>query len=631
MYHMGRRHRIPGSITRPLSSVLSPSQAGKKPDDVAKIVSAFKQGTVDTDNVISANTGAGSINSQTGNVSPSPFGAASSKVDRFNPIFDDLSRGTVAEDWIPRDPRLQNRMFRMMYARGVIEGPYVDLVSDLIWSDFEMTGIKDKVVRDTYYAAKEAVRVDKYLPSLTKEYMILGRVLVQMVLNQEKGIWSDMVVYDSDYLQITPIPRTGYMPKVDFLPPPEMQIWARSTDPRDVDSKKGIPKQMLDQMASSAPIPLDPTVTAYIPRRLFFNDPFGTSVYTRVIPLWGLEKSLINATLTGHRRRAGPIMQIAVGSDTWQPTPEQIDAIASAYIAAEGDTVSSVIGTYSDVTFNQVRGGLAGDLWKWSDDWMFLQEAKMRAFGVSDSLLSGDAQLDTAIAPTMFLERLKSIQSYFVETLLMQKFFRGLALLHGFRVRSQASLDHRVYVNGGDEDSEDLILPSLVFKRNLHQTPDAARADLLDRMEEKGIPVGMGERTRVLGGGDLMERFREVSSDMELRLKAVQLLALNKKINEMLEQAGSTEATQLKKQAESMAEQLKAIHFDDDTQPLDIAKMDEDTQQRAEDMMEMDAEGAVVHRPSTTKTLADARLDLAMDYGARAQLAGSLSKTGQIG
>ena len=35
--------------------------------------------------------------------------------DRFNPVYDDLARGAVSEDWIPKDPKFQNRMIRPMF------------------------------------------------------------------------------------------------------------------------------------------------------------------------------------------------------------------------------------------------------------------------------------------------------------------------------------------------------------------------------------------------------------------------------------------------------------------------------------------------------------------------------------
>ena len=580
----------------------------------------------------------GSGSGSSGGSAAATFGSSSAKVDRFNPVYDDLSRGTVAEDWIPRDPRLQNRMFRMMFARGQIEGPVVETISEMCWSDFDLGGIQDQKILDTYMAAKEAVRVDRYLEDITKEYLVIGRVVIQMILDPGQGIWTDMVIHDSDYLKITPIPRTGYMPKIDLIPSPDMQMWAKSLDPRDVEAKKGLPKSMLEQFMTNKPIPLDPSVTAYLPRRSFFNDVFGTSFYVRNIPLWGLEKSLINATLTGHRRRAGPITQIAVGSEMWEPTPEQIDALVSAYTAAEEDSVSSTIGTRYDVAFNQIRGGLQ-EMWKWQDEWAFLQEAKLKMFGVSEQLLTGDANIDTSTAPTIFLERLKAHRKYVTETFLMQKFFRALAVVHNFRKRSQAELSHRIRVDGDDHE---LILPTISFHKSLDQAADTARGDLLDKMEEKGIPVSMMEWNRSLGGGDLMERMRGAVEDLGFRLEAMKFQQLKQRTIALQEGAGDNE--NIDSDTKELQVEVKKLSFGKDTTGLDVAELSKRGKKRAEDMSEMDlgpnpntgprggdvaSSSADVIVPRDTRKIGTSEQDLAVDRSTRNRDPNSLSRVGK--
>lgn len=591
------------------------------------------------------NTGMGSsgMNGSTG------FGGNNARVDRFNPVYDDLSRGTVAEDWIPRDPRLQNRMFRMMFARGTVEGPVVETISELVWSDFDIGGIQDKSILSTYEAAKEAVKVERYLPDITKEHLVIGRAVVQMVLDPTVGVWTDMVIHDADYLKIGIIPRTGFMPKIDLMPNPELQAWARSQDPRDLEAKQGLPKALIDQFAENRPVPLDPKITAYLPRRSFFNDIFGTSFYVRNIPLWGLEKAMINATLTGYRRRAGPITQIAVGSEEWEPTPEQIDALVSAYTAAEEDSVSSTIGTRYDVAFNQIRGGL-NEMWKWSDEFAFLKEAKLAMFGVSELIITGEFNIDTTTAPTVFLERLKAHRKYIVDTFLMQKFFRALALVHGFRQRSQAELSHRVRVQNDDRD---IILPTLTFHRNLDVAADTARADLLDKMEEKGLPVSMQEWNRTLGGGDLMARMRASAEDLEFRLQAMKLSQVRGKVIAL--QEGAAENDKLEDDVDALLEELQEVKFADDRNPEEIARLSKKGKQRAKDIVEglefsplvdaptaksprydiqdqpsLMASTSSVYVPSDTKVHGTAEEDLARDHAASNRDSNTLSKVGQV-
>lgn len=540
------------------------------------------------------------------------FGSSSARVDRYNPIYDDLSRGTVAEDWIPRDPRLQNRMFRIMYNRGAIEGPVVETIAELCWSDFDLAGVQDNQILDTYWAAKDNVRIDRYLEDVTKEFLVIGRVVVQFVLDPTLGIWSDAIIHDSDYLSITPIPRTGYMPKVDLIPSPEVQAWVKSQDPRDIESKKGISSELLKALGQNQPVPLDPSTTSYIPRRSFFNDVYGTSFFVRNIPLWGLEKSLINATLTGHRRRAGPITQIAVGSEQWEPTPDQIDSLVAAYTAAEEDSVSSTIGTRYDVQFNQIRGSLQ-EMWKWEDSWSFLQEAKLKMFGVSEQLIMGDMNIDTSMAPTVFLERLKSHRRYIVETMLTQKFFRSLAQVHNFRRRSQAELKHRIIV---DDDEHELILPTIIFHKNLDNAADINRADLLERMEEKGLPVPLEEWNRALGGGELVDRMRSSVNDLSFRLQAMEFQSIKQRVLDLQEGASSTD--NLSEEVKSLKEELSKIDFGEKEDHYDLNKMTDSEKHMAEEMSEGISEASSrVYVPRDTRVIGSKENDLSID---RAQL-----------
>lgn len=555
----------------------------------------------------------GSNGSGFGGFGSGGFGGSDSQVDHYNPIHDDLSRGTVAEDWIPTDPAMQNRMFRIMYNRGQVEGPAVEMISDLTWSDFDIAGIKDPVIIDTYMAAKEATKIEQLMPFVTTEYLVTGKAVVQFLMNSKLGIWADAVLHSSDYLYVEEIPRTGFMPMVDLVPSLATQMWAKSTDERAVASHQGLSPEFLQQMASGEPVPLDPEITAYIPRRSSWDDVMGTSWYVRNITLWAMEKSLINATLVGHRRRAGPITQIAVGSEQREPTAEQIDAVVAAHVAAEEDSVSSTIGTRYDVQFNQIRGSLA-EMWKWEDSAQFLLEAKMRAFGISEQMLMGEVNIDTSIAPTIFMERLKAHRKYMTEVVLMQKFFRGLATVHNFRRRSEAELSHRIIIN--DEDHE-LQLPTVVWHKSLDTTADMQRADLLDKMEEVGLPVTQEEWCRTLGGGEIRDRLRSAVADLEMRLEYMKLSKISQEVRELQEAPGDFE--DLDERIEKLQKEIKDARITEDDDGYDINRMTRSERRDARDMADgvlaslQETDPSRVHTSSNNKITGNGSVDLQAD------------------
>ncbi len=566
-----------------------------------------------------------------GNFGQGGFGSSDSQVDQYNSIRDDLSQGTVAEDWIPTHPMGQNRMFRMMYNRGQIEGQAVEMIADLCWSDFDIAGIKDPVIVDTYTASKEATRIDQMLPYVTTEYLVTGKVVLQYLMNSQLGIWADVILHNSDYLNVMDIPRAGFMPMIDMIPSPTTQAWAASKDERAIASHEGLSPEFLAQMASGEPVPLDPEITAYLPRRSFWDDVQGTSFYVRNITLWALEKSLINATLIGHRRRAGPITQIAVGSEQREPTGEQIDALVAAHVAADEDNVSSTIGTRYDVQFNQVRGSLA-EMWKWEDSAQFLLESKLRAFGISEQMIMGETNIDTSIAPTIFMERLKAHRKYVTETVLMQKFFRGLATVHNFRRRSKAELDHKIIIN---DDDHELQLPTIVWQKSLDTTADMQRADLLDKMEEVGLPVTQEEWCRTLGGGEVKDRYRAAVKDLQDRLDWMNLMKISQQVRDMQESPGDYEGDELNEQVEKLRKEISDSGLDKDDDGLAINRMTRSERGEARELADgvlaslASTDPSRVHTPQNTSIRGNGRADLAMDHSKQNSDAGTLCSTGK--
>lgn len=362
----------------------------------------------------------------TGTGGGSPFGGApggsGATVDHFNPVHDRLDEGSVVEDWIPRDASGLDEMFRLMYHRDHIAGTVVDILSDLIWSDFELVGIQDPVIRNLYADSLAAIDPVTTFPDLTREFLVLGRTASSMIFDKSRGIFKDLICHDPSFLRLTPVPIQGFDPKIDLIPSPAMRAFVESEDPRDIDARKVLPAAYIEavKLASGSGglssgmssrqshfgghggsdsiggIPLDPINTMFLPRKRFNNDYVGTSLYTRLITFWALEKALINATVTSARRRSRSVLHITAGIDNiWEPTGEEMDNLSGMFIQADNDPVGAVVCTRTGVDTNEIRSGQ--DFYKWSDEWELLNEGKMRALGANDALLclTGDTLVPT--------------------------------------------------------------------------------------------------------------------------------------------------------------------------------------------------------------------------------------------
>lgn len=377
---------------------------------------------------VGGGVGGGSSSNAAGLGGMTEFGGGQSgaTVDRYNPVRDRLEEGSIVEDWIPRDASGLDDMFMLMYHRDAYAGTVVDLISDLIWCEYDLMGVQDKEILKIYQDSLEAINVVSTMPDLTREYLVLGRSVSSMIFDKGRGIFKDLVNHDPSMIRLTPIPIKGFDPKIDLIPSPALKMFVDSNDPRDLDAKKILPPAYLDAIrkassggnsnrksgmdlgntwmsASSAQgsmgfggMPLDPINTLFVARKVFNRDMIGTSLFTRLINFWALEKALINATMASTRRRSRSILHVKAGIDNlWEPTAQEMDNIAGMFIQADEDPVGAVVTTRTGVDATEIRQGQ--DFYKWSDEWQLLTEGKLRALGANDALLclSGDTLIPT--------------------------------------------------------------------------------------------------------------------------------------------------------------------------------------------------------------------------------------------
>lgn len=443
-------------------------------------------------------------------------------IDMYNPIYDRLDEGSIIEDWIPRDASGLNQMFSLMYHRDHIAGSVVDIISDLIWSDFDLVGIDDPEIKKVYIDSITNMNLLAALPSLTKEFLVLGRSVTSMIFDSRRGVFTDLISHDQSFIRMTPIPVLGYDPKLDLLPSPGLKKFLESTDPRDLDAKQAIPAGYIQAMTSGGTegVPLDPISTLFMPRRVFNYDYIGTSLYTRLISFWALEKALINATMSAARRRSSPILHVKVGIENqWRPTDGELAEIAGLFLSADQDPVGAVVTTRNGVDASEVKSGT--DLWKWSDEWQMLTEGKMRALGANDSLLSGEATYTNQESARSFLmEKASSLRDVITNRIFYKKLFPLIARLHGFTkskdgIKSGVKPTQRELLSIPESD---LIIPTIHWRKDLVQDANQAKLDILEKMEEKGVPITI-KNWAAAGGINLNDQLSEMEIDTQIRNK----------------------------------------------------------------------------------------------------------------
>lgn len=442
---------------------------------------------------------------------------------RFNPQKDRMEEGSIIEDWIPRQPTNLHLLFRKIYLRDAISGSVVDIFSTLPWGKiYELIGVDDPKVMQMYHDMIEALEIWNDLSMISREILIIGRMIASMVFNEQKGLWDALVPVDPDQARLVPVP-TDAKPLVDVLSSPAWRDFARSTDPRLIEIKEKLPKGILEMLQNtSGYLPLDPLNTLFLARRVNQYDKIGTSLYTRILPAWAYETALWNASLTGVRRRNRSILLLTAGiQDQWEPNDDELGSLTQLFMQADEDPTGAVIAVRQGVDASEIRD--PSSIWGISQEYDFLTTLKMRALGVSEAYLSGEVNVSTMeAARTSLGKQLSTFRDMVLTEIFQRQLFPTFARLHNFQKRTKAELAHGIRLTPGsraareaeydrrmrendhlsrwgfpvvsaksalDIPTEALLMPRLITEDTLRPEQDVAYLEMLEKIGEKGVPV----------------------------------------------------------------------------------------------------------------------------------------------
>ncbi len=445
----------------------------------------------------------------------SPFLAGGGMNQRYSPVFERAEDPTLAEDFMPADPQTQNKIFRNLIMFDPIAGPATEYWRDLAFSqNVILGGISDPKILQFYNDAIYASGIIPQMPMLLSDYLTFGKFVFHMLFDEGPGYWTEVIPHDLDYVSIRISPIPSLDPLIDIQPTQEHREWATSSDPRAVAQRMDVDPVLIALLAAGQPIPLAPENTMFLPRRVFSTDYYGTSYLTRVMPFKIYEKALLDASIAGARRRAGPLWHITVWPDA---TDDEMGEVLDLFFAAEEDPIGGKVVTREGVNVNPVGGGGGSDFWKLSDEWAFLSEAKMRALGISETFLSGEANWNSMeMILSTFLEKVRSVRAYFTQRILLEKMCRQLAQIHGFVKRSEAELAHGIRTGRKHKSDPEYQLPTIEWDKPLSPVADRDYMEILNGLEEKGLPIPIRMQAQV-AGFDIDKAIDSFESDLETR------------------------------------------------------------------------------------------------------------------
>lgn len=408
--------------------------------------------------------------------SPAPFLPEFASPDRLN---------------YPVQRVLANNYWRLYYKLDPDLGPGIDILSELPFGKFELTGAGvDGEVRDLCMLAVEECKLGSVMPSIVRETHVLGEAGIHQVWDDDSGIWTHVGFLNPDQLEVTGMPLVKHDPIVRYKPDFHLREVLNSDLHQAQALRDSLPDEVLDMILGGRPIEMSPVSFTFLARKQHPYDIRGTSALTRAWRALMLEDAVYNADIQVSRRNAAPIRLVKLGDPAtgWVPGPEQAMKFQQMLTQAESDPLAVLTWSYAvqfELIGTQERSVKAS---QYAD---LLQRLKLSALGINKSILNSETAYAAAVTGlTIFLQKLQSIRQWVESEWLIPKFFRQMSEMNMWIRPTEAELSHGVRTRRGYHDLADrnrYIVPKIEWERKLDPSVESAQIQALNSLHQMGV------------------------------------------------------------------------------------------------------------------------------------------------
>jgi hypothetical protein len=154
----------------------------------------------------------------------------------------------------------------------------------------------------------------------------------------------------------------------------------------------------------------------------------------------------------------------------------------------------------------------ANDFWKWTDISDQMIAIKLKALGISESIVTAEASFSNMEnALSLFVDHLRSYRDMITRKFFYNKLFPLISVINGYGVDDRGkfkNVEPMLYDNVEDtlaviQDGSGLLIPTVHWAKQLKPEGDTAYFDILDRLTQAGVPVPM--RVIAAAGGFNMD------------------------------------------------------------------------------------------------------------------------------
>lgn len=387
---------------------------------------------------------------------------------------------------VPEHEELLRRYYRDCYLYDTVSGSCIDIISSFPFSDWTLTGA-DREQLKKFDESLFRLNLRSLLPEVSAGYLVDGVFIGTLVFNHRDKVFVDVLLHNPDDCKIEPSPFYSFIPKVTVINNEETRRFMATNDDYARNIKRTFSQDFLTSLQANA-YELNPITTLFIPRRTLPSRP-PTSYLKRVLPIYLLEKQLYRGTLVEAHKRQRSLAHITAGDDNWEPTPDELESIVGMFQQADLDPLGAIIATRSSVQVQEVRQG--GDFWKWTDVSDTLTSYKLRALGISEAFLSGDANYSNSeTALSVFIENMDAYRQFLTFKVFTNGIFPIVAYSNGFfkegkKPEKMTTMNMMYSLN----NQESLVIPKVAWHKQLEAKREENQMEMLTSLADKGIPI----------------------------------------------------------------------------------------------------------------------------------------------
>jgi hypothetical protein len=484
----------------------------------AKITAVSSTGEVKTTaevpvNQVQASLGGGGTFG-TSNVSTQFFAAS-----QYNYYLSGLLPATPD---IPDSTALQY-FYRDIYLHDNTAGSAVDIQSVFPFSDWELLGLEDHE-KDVFDSALARLNLQELMPQLSTAYLTDGFYCGSLIYDAASKNFMDILTHDALQCGVSPSPLNNVDPTIRVsVSGPTLRFLDSATDYAKAYIKT-MPKAFVSLLREGSFI-LDPVTTLWLGRRGLTDRAYQSYLH-RILPMYMIEKTMFRGTLVEAQRRQRAMSHITAGDDIWTPTGQELQALVQQFMDAEKDPLGGWLSTRNAVQVQDLRPG--GDFWKWTDMTDIMVAYKLRALGISEALLSGDASYAAAeSAYSTFLETTNAYRTHLTNAIFYKKLFPLIAISNEMFKDSakRKKTDSLVDFMFNASNRQNLKMPVLHWHKDLTAKSEDNMMDMLEKVESHGVPVplkmwlaaaGVDKDTLIRDARENDEIKKELAKYMEL-------------------------------------------------------------------------------------------------------------------